>query len=68
VRAYTAAVERGDPGEGGRRQGDRDGPGCEIEPGGRQATETPRPSARGSRPSRTPASAATRLSHSGSDA
>ena len=36
VRALTAAVQGGDPFEGGRRQGDRDGPGGGIEPGRRE--------------------------------
>jgi hypothetical protein len=36
VRADTAALQGGDPGEGSRRQGDRDGPGGGIEPGGRE--------------------------------
>jgi hypothetical protein len=34
VRAFTAAMQGGDPVEGGRRRkGDRDGPGGGIEPG-----------------------------------
>ena len=36
MRALTAAVQGGDPFEGGRRQGDRDGPGGGIEPGRRE--------------------------------
>lgn len=36
LRAASASVQGGDPGEGGRRQGDRDGPCGGVEPGGRQ--------------------------------
>ena len=36
LRAFAAAMQGGNPFEGGRRQGDRDGPGCGIEPGRRE--------------------------------